>query len=248
MTKTTWADVYDIIYKNRFEDEDEFTFYESQFSTVEQPILEMACGTGRLLVQFVEEGYTVHGSDISQDMLSKTREKLQAKGLETKLYQGDSKTLSLDQKYGCIYYPFSSLQHLTGLDSQKQVFSNVYTHLQQDGKFIFDLPKPSFEYIKEKYGKLLSETKIVDGTEYKIEHWSQISNEAEMQCELNQRVIDTDSNTIVFEDTYTLSLLPKQQLCLLLEQAGFTEYTFYGDYTDEVFTDEHTRLVCVARK
>ena len=245
-----WADVYSIIYNQRFENDDEFLFYQSFLDEADGPILEMACGTGRLYTKFLEDGYNIHGSDISEAMLQKTRQKCEEKGLTPTLYHGDSKDISIDTTFSLIYYPFSSLQHLNeGIEVQKQTFQNIYDHLEEGGTFVFDLPVPSFEYVTENYGELQEEFVVEDGVQYKIETWSEISNEAEMNCDLTERVINTETNTIIYESTFELALLPKQQVELLLQVVGFSTYQIHPGYDrDSEFTDANSRMCFVAKK
>lgn len=244
-----WAGVYDIIYKNKEENSKEFEFYENLIKENSSPVLEMACGTGRLYVPFLDMGYDIHGSDISESMLDVLREKCNDRNLNPTLYQGDSKEIDINNKYGLIYYPFSSLQHLKGIEAQKKTFKNIYEHIKKGGKFAFDLPKPSFEYINENYGELKQENVTKDGTEYTVEFWSEISNEAKMECDLSERVINKDENKIIYGSTFELTLLPKEQVELLLKYTGFSDYEIYADYDrDTKFTDEHNRMTFVATK
>lgn len=148
----------------------------------------------------------------------------------------------IDQNFGLIYYPFSSLQHVKGLDSQKKTFNNIYNHLKPNGKFAFDLRKPSFEYIKENYGELQQETVNKNDTEYLVEFWSEISNEADMECDLSERVINKENNNIIYESTFKLTLLPKEQVELLLDFVGFSDYEIYGRFENEKFTKLHRRM------
>lgn len=244
-----WADVYDIIYDKR-QDSDGIEFYKSQIRDTEGLVLEMACGTGRMYIPLLEEfGERIHGLDISEGMLEKTREKCATNDLEPTLYQGDSSKISLENTYDLVYYPFSSLQHLRGIKDQKETFQNCYNHLNEGGLFIFDLPVPSFEYVEDNYEVLQQESVWRGDTEYLIEFYSEITNEFKMECDMMQRVINADTQEIMFQTTFELTLLPKEQVELLLESTGFTEYSIYGDFEQTEFDDsEHSRMVFVAEK
>lgn len=244
-----WADVYDIIYDKK-QDSDGIEFYKSQVRDTEGLVLEMACGTGRIYIPLLEEfDDRIHGLDISEKMLEETRRKCSLNNLNPTLYQGDSSEVSLENTYDLIYYPFSSLQHLRGIKKQKKTFQNCYSHLNQEGKFIFDLPVPSFEYVNENYGVLQQEYVHKGKTEYLIEFCSEITNEFNMECDMMQRVINTDTQEIIFQTTFELTLLPKEQVELLLDYTGFTEYTIYGDFEQTIFDDsKHSRMVFVAKK
>src|ERR1700722_5256057 len=65
---------------------DEVDFYKTLFKTADL-ILEPMCGSGRLLIPLLREGYTVHGIDNSSDMLKSCRERAAAFGLEPTLIE-----------------------------------------------------------------------------------------------------------------------------------------------------------------
>jgi len=68
--------------------------------------LDMGCGTGRLLLRYLKDGFDVEGMDTSADMLAILREKAAAQGLkQPTLYQGYMQELDLPRKYQVIYVP-----------------------------------------------------------------------------------------------------------------------------------------------
>lgn len=81
-----WAEVYDIIYDERYYNKKELEFYERLINETYNPTLEMACGTGRLYILYLEKGYDIHGSDISESMLNIVNQKCNEKNLDPKLY------------------------------------------------------------------------------------------------------------------------------------------------------------------
>jgi len=60
-------------------------FYLDYARNCGSPILELACGTGRVLVPLVEADCEVHGVDISENMLAVCRRKVEKKGLRERL-------------------------------------------------------------------------------------------------------------------------------------------------------------------
>jgi ubiquinone/menaquinone biosynthesis C-methylase UbiE len=72
--------------------------YLQEAKYAKQPILELAVGTGRILIELLENGIETHGLDISDEMLDICRKKLSEKGLSTELHQMDMAYLDLQEK------------------------------------------------------------------------------------------------------------------------------------------------------
>ena len=74
-------------------------FYVDQARQYGGPILEMACGTGRVLLEIARIGIEIVGVDLSTDMLSILHTKLATESDEVQrrvsLYEGDMRSVSL---------------------------------------------------------------------------------------------------------------------------------------------------------
>jgi len=67
-----------------------------------QPVLDVGCGTGRILLDFLSEGVDIDGVDNSPEMLAICRDKSQKLGLSPNLYQQTMETLDLPRTYRTI--------------------------------------------------------------------------------------------------------------------------------------------------
>ena len=76
--------------------------YFRRFVEAGQPALDVACGTGRLLVPFLQAGLDVDGCDLSADMLALCRERAEAEGLTPDLYAQAMHELDLPRRYRTI--------------------------------------------------------------------------------------------------------------------------------------------------
>lgn len=244
-----WANWYDQIYSHKIEDKEDREFYKHLFEKKPNgTYLELACGTGRLYLDFLEMGYDIHGLDISENMLNQLRTKADERGLNPVVFQGNSADFKIDEEYDVIYYPFSSFIHHSELDDQIACMNCIYDHLKNNGIFALDMPVFDFERIAN-YGQLTREEYTENGTKYIQEFWSKLTDQTEQKHEMTQRQINVETGEIVFETTFELGIIPKNQIELLLKQAGFDEYEFHDGFNhDEDIKHDSERLTLVARK
>ena len=64
----------------------EINYFKSVIKNTGVPVLDVGCGTGRILVPCLEAGIEVHGTDISYEMIDYCQARLDSKNLKTKLY------------------------------------------------------------------------------------------------------------------------------------------------------------------
>ena len=126
-------------------------YYSEFFSGFEGQILELACGTGRLLIPIAETGVTIHGLDSSQDMLEilqRKATKLNIKGIE--LHNQLMENFSLPTKYDAIFVASGSFQLLTSSESALNSLGCVRDHLSDNGFLLVDIFVPWDNIIVQK--------------------------------------------------------------------------------------------------
>ena len=125
---------------------DDIPFYREQIPSPAARVLELGCGTGRVLLGLVDHCAFIVGVDASVSMISICRQKLQAKGVrpsDVRVRQADITTLRLDQQFDLIIAPFRVFQNLE-TDAQVQgFFSTVRAHLAPGGKAIVNTFNPN---------------------------------------------------------------------------------------------------------
>jgi len=113
------------------------------------PVLEIACGTGRVLVEIAKLGITIEGVDFSQKMLSILREKLHKESENVRqrvtLHIGDMRTFWLEKQFRLVTIPFRSLQHMYTIEDQVKALKRTKDHLQpKDGLLVFNVFYPDY--------------------------------------------------------------------------------------------------------
>jgi SAM-dependent methyltransferase len=118
------------------------------------PVLELGCGTGRVLIPTAKSGVEIFGLDASPRMLSVCREKLshELNDVQSKvvgLVQGDMRTFDLSRKFNLVTIPFRPFQHLLTVEDQLSCLENIRKHLAPGGQLVLDIFNPSLLFLTD---------------------------------------------------------------------------------------------------
>lgn len=108
-------------------------FYLDVIKRYGQPVLDIGCGTGRLLLDYRAQGIDIDGVDNSPEMLGICQAKAQQQGLTIQTYLQEMEALLLPRSYQTILIPSSSIQLVTDRELAKRTMQRVVTHLQPGG-------------------------------------------------------------------------------------------------------------------
>lgn len=101
-------------------------------------LVDLGCGTGRLLVPFARRGYTVLGVDLSRPMLEAAAAKAAAAGVAVHLLQANLVELDClaDASFDYAACLFSTLGMVSGAAARRQVAAHAFRLLRPGGRFI----------------------------------------------------------------------------------------------------------------
>ena len=111
-------------------------FYRAIIEREGGPALDVGCGTGRLLLDYLSAGLDVDGVDVSPEMLSLCRDKAAAMGLAPNLYEQPMEALALPRRYRAIFVPSSSIQLLTDERDAGEAMRRFHAHLEPGGVLV----------------------------------------------------------------------------------------------------------------
>ena len=123
---------------------------EALGTTPTSPVLDVACGSGRLLLPLAKDGYRVVGVDRSAPMLAKAQKRLRrnkSAQSRTSLLLADMRDFAFKPRFGFAVCAFHSLQHIVETKELKQVFSNIFNSLKPMGRFAFDVLAPNPDWL-----------------------------------------------------------------------------------------------------
>jgi SAM-dependent methyltransferase len=247
----SYARFYDLDYAGVDDD----LFMIRQFAArCGSPILELACGTGRVLLPLAREGYEVVGVDISPAMLAAAREKVAREGLEERvaLVEQDMRSLDLDRRFALAFVALNSFCHLTDLDDQLAVLGGVRRHLAPGGLLILDLFNPDLARLLAMEGQIVLDKVMAEPQSGRriMKLSSQRADLAEQIIHVTLLVDKVDDGGAVQRTSvaFDMRYLFRFELELLLRHAGFELEAVYGSYDLDEFQAESERLIAVARR
>jgi len=127
---------------------DDIPFYVHRIFSPKWRLLELGCGTGRVLVPLVEKCSYIFGVDVSKAMLSLCRQKLAEREIPVSradVRQGDIMDLQLGEKFDLIIAPFRVFQLLETDREVDGFFRTVRNHLSEKGTAILNVFRPKLD-------------------------------------------------------------------------------------------------------
>ena len=142
---TAVASLYDdpVLYDLLLEPEPRLSFYRDLAERQGGRVLELACGTGQLLVPIAEQGMRCTGIDLSAPMLRAARDRARGAGVEVGLHQADMRSFALGERFGLVFVARNSWLHLHEADEFLRCLARVRAHLEEEGVFALDLFVPN---------------------------------------------------------------------------------------------------------
>jgi SAM-dependent methyltransferase len=143
------ADLYDHVVPYR--ERNDVAFYVDAAQQAGSPVLELGCGTGRVLIPTARAGVDIVGVDLSSHMLDVCRHRLQQEPAEVqqrvRLIQADMRAFELNENFTLATLPFRPFQHLLTVQDQLACLTSIRRHLVDDGALILDLFNPSLDFL-----------------------------------------------------------------------------------------------------
>lgn len=215
------------------------------------PLLELACGSGRLLLPLASAGYDITGVDTSAAMLELARHALETKGVAARctLVQQDMCALQLGKKFHLAFIALGSFGHIVTRRAQQQALAAIRAHLTSSGTFILDISNEDARYMESMGGQILhhGSWQLEDGSI--VTHFVSPASSHTMHLLELTHFYDVHKQGEAVRRTITstqLYLFERNEAELLLEQAGFAVKDVYGDYDLSRYEHDSPRMIFVA--
>jgi ubiquinone/menaquinone biosynthesis C-methylase UbiE len=242
------ADYYDAAYAVLRAPARDVEFYAELARDCGGPVLELACGTGRVLLEIAKQGIACTGVDLSPRMLERLREKGAPPSL--RLVQARMQDFDLGQdRFNLIFAAFRGFQHLYTVEDQLACLARVRRHLSPQGAFAFDVFNPRLERMG---GGQDPETEGVrferNGEE--VVRYEQVERDAgrqllrvRMRYQRRRDGVDLGSQQVEIQ----MRWFYRYEIEHLLARAGFGTVEIYGDFARSPFGTGSPEIIAVAR-
>lgn len=231
-------------------------FYREEALRANGPVLEVGCGTGRVLLPTARSGVNITGLDGSLEMLARCRTHLAEESAETQsrvtLHQGDATAFDLHEKFALITAPFRVLQMLTTIDEQLGLVGSVARHLAPGGRFVFDVYNPRYDLLLQDRTQEQEEvptTVLPDGRTLRrtvrvprVRMTDQVN-----ELELFYYVADREGATPKrYVHAFEMRWFLRAELVHLLARVGLMVTNVWGDFDRSAYADASRELIVEA--
>jgi len=255
-----WADARLARLYDAFPFEADLPLYLELARTQGRRVLEVACGTGRVVVPLARAGFDVVGIDASAHMLAVAREKLDAEpelSALAGLVHADMRDFRLAEEapFDLAVVAVKSFAYLTERQDQLRCLQAIAGHLRPGGLLAIDLLNPQPEWLGAARGSMRDDLlhQSADGrgiTLWRVE--SVVSTDLARQVRTIRSVYECiDDRGSVFEKRFVdwpYRWTYRFEAEHLLERAGFAIEDLFGGYAGEPFTSNSDAMIFLARK
>lgn len=241
----TYANVelYDLLVRNIVDAK----FYTNLAKRGDGKVLDLACGSGRLLPSLLDAGLEVVALDISADMLEQARTKLGSRANEVRFVCQDMRELSLEEQFDTIIIPYCSLMYIHNDEDRLKVFQRCHDHLRAGGKFAFDflageikigesLPELALQGIHPFTGEILISVIQIKGLVSDLRLLNQINY-----------VLSEDGKSKITVHTSKEAVVKSEHILKLLKKVGFKPEGIYNDHTLHAYDGGESCLLVVRK-
>ena len=233
-------------------------FYLHYADAAGDPILELGCGTGRILLPMAEAAHRVCGLDFSSQMLARCRKKLEAEPPEVRervrLIRGNMVGFDLQESFRLITIPFRPFQHLLKVEDQINCLRAAHKHLEPGGKIILDLfqtdARRMHDLVHLNESEAHTEVTLADGRKVRLAERTVAFHRAEQMndVELIYYVTHPDGSKERLVHAFTIRYFFRYEVEHLLQRCGFRLLEVFGKYDRSPLLDDSPDMLFVAEK
>lgn len=227
--------------------QEDLPFWMAQAEKYGGPLLELACGTGRVAIPLAGKGYSLVGIDVAQSMLNEGKKKADP-SLKIEWLLGDIRDFDLRREFPLIIFPFNALCHIETWQDFASLLKCIGKHLKEEGRFIIDVFNPSLEVLNRS-----------EDLWYPHSVYSHPEGDKTIKGEERNRynrATQINSIEIAFNspgepetrETLTMRIYYPQELDALLYYSGFEVVEKYGDYDLSPFESSSPKQLVICRR
>jgi ubiquinone/menaquinone biosynthesis C-methylase UbiE len=237
------AEHYDLIYGDQMDVE----FYLREAKNARGPVLEVSCGTGRILLKLLQEGIDIAGLDLSENMLAVLKSKAKQLGLEPDVHLANMVDFKIGRTFNLIIVPYRSFLHLATETERKQALQTFMDHLNKGGRLILHTYNPSKDDLE-----MIGDYHHFDQVEF-AEGGKKYTTDWYLHYEPNKRagnykVSLTMEDGKKLEYSMTIYFLKIKEMKELLQRAGYKNIRYYCGFDYSPFDEDCGEVVWIVER
>ena len=228
------------------------SFYRDTILHSGQPALDVGCGNGRLLLDFLATGIDIDGVDNSPQMLALCRDKAHQLGLAPHIYEQRMEDLALPRTYRTMIVPSSSFQLVTDPVPAAQAMARFFAHLEPGGTLVMPFMvlwrgTATSGTVDGEWEQVGEATRPGDGAE--VRRWSRAMYDIDNQLEHTEDRYEIVRDGAVIASEHNVRSpatrwYTQQQASALYREAGFYQIRLVHEFTEEPARPDD-RIFCV---
>jgi SAM-dependent methyltransferase len=242
-----FARFYDVIYHQQRDGVDN-EYFLNVIKQTKGKVLEVGVGTGRLFIDALNQNADIYGIDLSPSMIDVLLAKLKEEQRKRVSLQNII-DFSFDFQFDLIIAPFRVMMHLLEKKDQLRAINNVFKHLNDNGRFIFDVFVPDLNH-------LIKGMNNFTDFEGEYEKGKKIKRTVSTEPNLIKQILTVkfdlewdDDNEVKNEEwTVPLRFFFRYELEHLIERSGFNRYKILGDYQGNKLDSNSKEFIVVCNK
>lgn len=255
------AENYDLYLEAMYKSEDNHAGFQDFYLDFAREyggdgVIDIACGTGAVLLYLAEHGILADGTDLSAAMCRVADEKAKSRGWNLNIFPANMTEFQSDRKYSCAIIARSGFMHLLTPELQRAALLNIRRNLTDGGMLTFNTfdPNPFFQARQmntrdteyslrlEYVNKQGRREKIYNAITY--DPYTQImsGNWKFVTLDDGGEVVEERIRPLKMRQTY------RQELKYLLELTGYEIVNIYGGYHREPADAAAENVIWCVRK
>ncbi len=229
--------------------DDDVDFYRSLAGRTGGPVLEVACGSGRILHPLAKAGLDVVGVDCSADMLDRARGRFEEEGLQARLYQMDMTRDLPTGPFALVILALDAFGFVSETGDQIRLLQRVAERLTPEGLVVIDLVHPASLADPPGGAPMLQRSAWSAGLQAEVAKWvvRDVSfSEQQLTLTCFYDVSTRDGQMRRFVERVPLRHYSRFEMELLCQAAGLEIEGIFGDYELGPLRDTGDRMIFLA--
>jgi 2-polyprenyl-3-methyl-5-hydroxy-6-metoxy-1,4-benzoquinol methylase len=230
--------------------------FDDDYPAIEQwarktggPLLDLACGTGRMSIHMALQGYEVTGVDLIPEMIAHGKKKAAARGVSIEFVVADARDFHLGRQYPFVFMLMNAFQFLHTRADHEAMFACVREHLEPDGYFLFETRNPSPQNLFQVMHPQGQQFTMADGGQLVVTEQQVYDPLTQLQhYTSHRRFLHSDGQQEERTMRVGLRYVFPQEMEALLHYNGFRIHTVYGSWQQAPLTADSPAMIYVCQK